>query len=35
MDGTFVGHAVIAVLNLVTALVAWKSGQRNGRNGHE
>lgn len=28
------GHIVIAALNLATALVAYFSGRRNGRNGH-
>lgn len=33
MDGTTLGHVLIAVLNLVTAVVAYRSGRRNGRNG--
>ena len=31
MDSTVVGHVLIAVLNLATALVAYRSGRRNGR----
>ena len=35
MDGTLVGHVLIAALNLATALVAYWSGRRNGRNGRK
>lgn len=33
MDGTVVGHVLIAVLNLLTALVSWTAGKRRGKNG--